>query len=129
MSANPADIPLCVDCDGTLLRTDLLHESVLLLFKRAPWMLLLLPLWLLRGRAWLKQRLAELVSFEWETLPVNDEVVAQIRDVKLDVLDWRQVRASVPRRHRKPLVRTEGRPTQRGVGRRRLGIRKVLCVT
>jgi hypothetical protein len=36
-----------VDLDGTLLRTDLLLESALLLIKRKPWFALLMPLWLL----------------------------------------------------------------------------------
>ena len=29
----PTEGPLCVDCDGTLIRTDLLHESALQLIK------------------------------------------------------------------------------------------------
>ena len=29
-------VPLCIDCDGTLIRTDLLHEGLLLLVKQAP---------------------------------------------------------------------------------------------
>ena len=42
-------IPLVVDLDGTLVKTDLLVESVLALVKQKPWYLLLLPLWLLGG--------------------------------------------------------------------------------
>lgn len=75
-------VPLCVDCDGTLLRTDLLHEAVFLLVKSAPWKIMLLPWWLLKGKAYLKDRLAQLVSFSWGTLPLNDEVVALIREAK-----------------------------------------------
>jgi 4-hydroxybenzoate polyprenyltransferase/phosphoserine phosphatase len=75
-------IPLCIDCDGTLIRTDLLHESVLLMLKRAPWKLLLIPFWLLRGKAYMKLRLAESTLFEWATLPLNDEVVALIRQAR-----------------------------------------------
>jgi 4-hydroxybenzoate polyprenyltransferase/phosphoserine phosphatase len=79
MSTHPAQIPLCVDCDGTLIRTDLLHESVFLLLKSAPWKLLLLPFWLARGKAHLKQRLADSVAFDWSTLPLNHDVVALVR--------------------------------------------------
>ncbi len=38
-----ANIPLVVDLDGTLLRTDLLFESTLRLIKQKPWLVLLLP--------------------------------------------------------------------------------------
>jgi len=75
-------VPLCVDCDGTLIRTDLLHESVLLLLGTAPWRLLWLPFWLMRGKAYLKERLAEAVRFDWSTMPLRDEVVAKIRDAR-----------------------------------------------
>ena len=74
------NVALCIDCDGTLLRTDLLHESVLLLIKQAPLSLLLLPFWLLRGKAYLKERIAERVQFDWSTLPYNDEVLKLIAD-------------------------------------------------
>jgi hypothetical protein len=45
------NIPLVVDLDGTLLRTDLLFEATLRLIKQKPWLVLLLPIWLLKGRA------------------------------------------------------------------------------
>jgi len=82
MSTQNQDAPLCVDCDGTLIRTDLLHESVFLVFKRAPWKLLLLPFWLLRGKAYMKMRLAQSSHFEWATLPLNEEVVALIKQAR-----------------------------------------------
>jgi hypothetical protein len=44
-------IPLVVDLDGTLLRTDLLLESALRLIKQKPWLVLWMPLWLLKGRS------------------------------------------------------------------------------
>jgi 4-hydroxybenzoate polyprenyltransferase/phosphoserine phosphatase len=76
------DVPLCVDCDGTLIHTDLLHEAVMLLAKKAPWKLLLLPAWLFRGKAYLKQRVAEEVEFDWSTMPLNRQVLDQIRSAK-----------------------------------------------
>ena len=39
-----ADVPLVVDLDGTLLRTDLLFEATLRLMKQKFWLVLLLPL-------------------------------------------------------------------------------------
>ncbi len=79
LNSNYRDVPLCVDCDGTLIRTDLLHESVFLVLKKAPWKVLLLPFWLMRGKAHLKQRLAESADFEWMTLPLNADVLAVVR--------------------------------------------------
>ena len=61
--------PLCVDLDGTLIKSDTLFESVVLLARRAPWMLLLLPFWLLRGRSYFKQRISELVQIDPALLP------------------------------------------------------------
>lgn len=52
-SASPAT-PLCVDLDGTLVRGDTLVEACLALLKQHPLQILLLPLWLLRGRAYFK---------------------------------------------------------------------------
>lgn len=82
MNSTTATVPLCVDCDGTLIRTDLLHESVFLLLKHAPWKLVLLPWWLLRGKAFLKERLAQAVRFDWSTLPLNEEVVTLARQAR-----------------------------------------------
>ena len=50
-------VPLVVDLDGTFLRTDLLLESALRLAKQRPWLILKMPLWLLRGRAFLKREI------------------------------------------------------------------------
>lgn len=77
-----AAVPLCVDCDGTLTLTDLLHESVFLLLKQAPWHALLLPIWLMRGKAHMKERIASLVRFNWGTLPLNAQVVESISRAK-----------------------------------------------
>lgn len=85
MSALPApsDHPLCVDCDGTLIKTDLLHEGLLLMVKQAPLSLLKLPLWLLRGKAFAKQRVAECVRFEWASLPYSPRVLEIIAEARV----------------------------------------------
>ncbi len=74
--------PLCIDCDGTLIATDLLYEAFFLMLKQYPIGLFLLPIWLLKGKAYLKQRLSEKVTFSWETLPYRDEVIKLINDEK-----------------------------------------------
>jgi 4-hydroxybenzoate polyprenyltransferase/phosphoserine phosphatase len=66
---------LCVDLDGTLLPTDVLWESVLLLLRYAPWLALCLPFWLLRGKAYMKRRIADRVTLDVSTLPYRDEVI------------------------------------------------------
>ena len=75
MSAVQQPLPLCVDCDGTLIRTDLLHESVFLLLKSSWTSILRLPFWLLRGKAFLKQMVAERVEVDVTRLPYNDDVI------------------------------------------------------
>ena len=77
-----AGVPLCVDCDGTLIKTDLLHEGLLLMAKQAPLSLLQLPVWLLRGKAFVKQRVAEKVHFDWNTLPFTPRVLELIREAR-----------------------------------------------
>jgi len=74
---------LCIDCDGTLIKTDLLHEAVLLLIKQAPTKLFSIILWLFKGKAHLKNRLAEAVHFNYSTLPYNEKILYLIREEKL----------------------------------------------
>ena len=78
----PKAFPLCVDCDGTLLRTDLLHEAVCLLAKQSPASLLMLPLWLLRGKSYLKQQIASRVLFNFDCLPVCEPVIELIKQAR-----------------------------------------------
>lgn len=75
-----SDTHLFVDLDGTLIRTDLLFESLLLLIKRNPFYLALIPFWLLRGRAWLKHQLARRVPIDPAGLPYNEELLAWLGD-------------------------------------------------
>jgi 4-hydroxybenzoate polyprenyltransferase len=67
--------PLCVDLDGTLIKTDLLHEQLLLLFKQSPWSVFLVAWWLLRGRSVLKRELAMRVQIPVQMLPYREEVL------------------------------------------------------
>jgi 4-hydroxybenzoate polyprenyltransferase/phosphoserine phosphatase len=70
-----SDVPLCVDLDGTLIRSDLLHETLVLLAKERPWLLLAAPLWLLRGKAHFKQRVAAAVTLDVDALPYDARVL------------------------------------------------------
>lgn len=65
---------LIVDMDGTLLRTDVLFESVAALLKR-PWSLLVVMVALLRGRPAMKAAMARRVDLDVERLPVHTALV------------------------------------------------------
>lgn len=78
----PRGVPLCVDLDGTLLKTDLLYESLLLLVCEAPWRALLLPGWLAGGKAAFKRRVAASVTLDPGALPHREEVVEWLRAEK-----------------------------------------------
>jgi 4-hydroxybenzoate polyprenyltransferase len=72
--------PLCVDLDGTLIRSDLLLESLLLLVKRNALYLFLALFWLLRGgKAALKAQIASRITLNAAALPYNKELVAWLK--------------------------------------------------
>ncbi|MGA2796705.1 MAG: UbiA family prenyltransferase [Thermoguttaceae bacterium] len=66
---------LFIDLDGTLIRTDLLHEAALVLFKQSPWLLFRAILRLAQGRAAFKRAISEAVSPETRQLPFREEVL------------------------------------------------------
>lgn len=72
-------VPLVVDVDGTLIRTDLLHEASLLFLASHPFEAPRLALWLSRGKATLKSQLAQRVSPAIERLPLREETMERIR--------------------------------------------------
>jgi phosphoserine phosphatase len=74
------DVPLVVDLDGTLIRTDLLHESVFALLKINVLYLFMLPVWLLGGKANLKQKIADRVELRYDLLPYQPEFLDYLRD-------------------------------------------------
>lgn len=67
---------LWIDLDGTLIRSDPLLESLVLLIKRNPLVLLRLPLWLLRGKETLKAEIAARVTLDPAALPYNKAFVS-----------------------------------------------------
>jgi hypothetical protein len=69
--------PLVVDLDGTLIRTDMLHESALRVLRDNPFNTLRIPYWLSQGKAALKRHLADSTEFDPSSLPYN-----------YDLLDW-----------------------------------------
>jgi 4-hydroxybenzoate polyprenyltransferase/phosphoserine phosphatase len=72
--------PLCVDLDGTLVRSDLLLESIFALLKRNILAAFLLPFWLFRGKAYFKQQIADRVDLDPEIFPYHDDFLEYLRE-------------------------------------------------
>jgi 4-hydroxybenzoate polyprenyltransferase len=77
-----SDLPVCIDLDGTLLKTDLLFESLARLLKQKPWLMLLVPFWCLQGKAVLKRSIARQVSIDVASLPYNSTLLDWLRGQK-----------------------------------------------
>ena len=75
-------VPLCVDLDGTLVRTDMLHEAILTLAKSSPISLLKLPHWLAEGKAKFKTTVAAHATPDPKHLPYNEDVLALINQAR-----------------------------------------------
>ena len=78
----PSGVPLCIDLDGTLIRSDLLIESALKLLREDPLAALAMPFWLLTGKAHLKERIAQRAHLRVDLLPFNQEVVQFASEAK-----------------------------------------------
>lgn len=68
-------VPLVVDLDGTLIKSDLLYESFLILLAQSPLKALQAALELRNGKSELKCRIADEAVIEIETLPFNEDVL------------------------------------------------------
>lgn len=75
VATDPNPVPLCVDLDGTVIRTDMLWESLAQLLRRNPLFALLVPLWFLRGRACLKEKVAVRTEVDVTALPYHEPFV------------------------------------------------------
>jgi 4-hydroxybenzoate polyprenyltransferase/phosphoserine phosphatase len=72
-------IPLCVDLDGTLVNSDTLVESSLLLVKQNPLYLFAMLYWLLSGKANLKEQIASRTTLDVTILPYNQKLLDWLR--------------------------------------------------
>jgi len=81
---SPTPPPLVVDLDGTLVKTDLLIEAVFSLLRKHPRCLFLLPVWLVRGKAWFKHEVARRASLDVATLPWRSEFIENLRRQRAD---------------------------------------------
>src|SRR6185312_11649699 len=76
------DVPLIVDLDGCLIRSDLLFETALAYLSVNPLRLFQVFAWLYFGRAYLKRRLAEAAGLDLLLIPVNEKVATYARRAK-----------------------------------------------
>ncbi len=76
---SPLDIAtlpaLCVDLDGTLVKSDTLHDSALAVARHHPRALVNIPGWLVQGKAALKRHLADTIQLDVVHLPYNRELL------------------------------------------------------
>ena len=75
-------VPLAVDLDGTLIRTDMMWESLARLLRRNPFALFPILYWWSRGRPRLKHELAARVRIDPATLPYHEPFLAWLRTEK-----------------------------------------------
>ena len=80
--ADPSNVPLVVDLDGTLIRSDMMWESIARLMRRNPFAIFQLLFWWARGRALLKQKLAAHVQVNPAELALNETFLAWLRAEK-----------------------------------------------
>jgi apolipoprotein N-acyltransferase len=75
-------VPLVVDLDGTLIKTDLLWEALARRLRRNPFALVPVLFWWTRGRAYLKRRLARRVRLDPADLPASEKFLSWLREQK-----------------------------------------------
>jgi 4-hydroxybenzoate polyprenyltransferase len=77
--ADNSGVPLCVDLDGTLIHSDLLIESILMLLSQNPLMIFAILGWLLRGKAFMKREVARRVELNPAALPYNEPLLRWLK--------------------------------------------------
>ncbi|HEY3930247.1 MAG TPA: UbiA family prenyltransferase [Candidatus Koribacter sp.] len=67
--------PLCVDLDGTLVKSDTLVDSIFALVRQEPATAWRLPFWVLGGKPKFKHEIAQRAQISPETLPYNQPLL------------------------------------------------------
>ncbi|MBO9398604.1 UbiA family prenyltransferase [Shimia sp. R9_2] len=80
--SDTVDIPLVVDLDGTLTKSDTMHEALLLLIAKQPAKLPQIVSWLFAGKAQFKDKLAAEMVVDADSVPLREDVLAQISAAK-----------------------------------------------
>lgn len=74
--------PLAVELDGVLARTDTLHEGLLRLLKRQPYLAPVVLGWSLRGQAFLRAEVARRVELDVTRLPYDEVLLSHLSEEK-----------------------------------------------
>lgn len=72
----------CIDLDGTLIRSDVLSESAVRYVVANPLRIFTIIYWLLQGKAYLKEKLAEHCPPQVALLPYNTELLEWLKVVR-----------------------------------------------
>lgn len=72
--------PLCVDLDGTLIKSDSLQDAFFQFLRKSPLQLWRVPLWLAGGRARLKLEIARRAPLDPARLPYNAKVYSFLQE-------------------------------------------------
>ncbi|HEY6341931.1 MAG TPA: UbiA family prenyltransferase [Bryobacteraceae bacterium] len=80
---SPAAPPLVVDLDRTLVKTDLLLESIVALLRQRPWLVFALPIWLAGGLPHFKREVARRVSLDVSLLPYREKLLAYLKTQRI----------------------------------------------
>ena len=72
-------VPLCVDLDGTLVKSDTLLDTVVVLARQNPAALLHFPRWISRGKAVFKREVSSLAPIDVVHLPYNQPLLEYLR--------------------------------------------------
>ena len=75
----PLGLALCVDLDGTLVKSDTLVDSLLVMARQKPLTLFSLPGWLAQGKAAFKRHITQTVTLDVEHLPYNRPLLEWLR--------------------------------------------------
>jgi 4-hydroxybenzoate polyprenyltransferase len=75
-------VPLVVDLDGTLIKTDLLIETASQFLLTQPWRFFTFLSWLAAGKCKLKEQLAAQTKIDVSTLPYNETLLAKLKQEK-----------------------------------------------
>lgn len=73
-------LPLCVDLDGTLVKSDTLVDTVLVLARQDPFAVLRFPAWIAQGKAAFKRKVSSLAQIDVERLPYNRPLLEYLRE-------------------------------------------------
>ena len=74
-----AEVALCVDLDGTLVKSDTLLDTMMVLARQRPMELLRVPGWIAQGKAAFKRHLSATVKLDVEHLPYNRPLLEYLR--------------------------------------------------